>query len=72
MTTGEGDRGRRPEENTRPRQVRIADGLYEAARAKAQAEDRTFADVVRDLLIDWTGYEGPAVHGRDYGKRGQP
>lgn len=67
--SGQRDQGGRPDENTRPRQVRISDGLWQAAKQQAAKEGTTVADVVRDFLVKWTEYDGPAVHGREYAKR---
>lgn len=59
------DKGARLHEGTRPRQVRVSDGLWEAAQNKAESEGTTVAEAVRAFLSKWTGYSGPAVHGRE-------
>lgn len=42
---------------THNRNVRVPDELWEAARAKAIAEDRTLSDVIREALQDYvTGH----------------
>lgn len=38
---------------TTRRTVRIDDGLWVAARDKAEAEDRDVSDVIRELLREW-------------------
>lgn len=40
---------------TRARQVRISDALWNAAKTKADAEGVVLADVIRGLLSDWVG-----------------
>lgn len=41
------------------RPVRVADGLWSAALAKAEAEDTTVSEHIRAELARWTGYVEP-------------
>ncbi|MDJ0321651.1 hypothetical protein [Pseudarthrobacter sp. PS3-L1] len=38
---------------TTPHTIRIEDKLWESARTKAAAEDRTVSEVTRQLLTEW-------------------
>lgn len=41
------------------RPVRVPDGLWAAALAKAAEEETTVSDRIRDELVAWTGYVEP-------------
>lgn len=47
------DRGRPATGTTRHKSMRIPDGVWAAAKAKAAAEGRTITDVVTELLQHW-------------------
>jgi hypothetical protein len=50
-----------PSKGTPIRPVRIEDGLWEAALAKAAEEETTVSEHLRAELIAWTGYDpGPS------------
>lgn len=49
-TRGMGDRGRPATGTTRHKSMRIPDGVWDAAKAKAAEEGRTVTDVVTELL----------------------
>lgn len=47
------DTGRMPKPHTPLRSFRIPEPLYAAALKKAESEERTLSDVVRELLRDY-------------------
>lgn len=40
---------------TKPRQVRISEDLWNAAKSKADANGVVLSDVIRNLLSEWVG-----------------
>jgi len=41
---------------TKQRQIRIAEDVWYAAAAKAEAQGTTASQIVRDLLADWVAH----------------